>query len=154
MRWTRRCNIDETDALSKYKDRADFGLRRAAFGRVLGELGPWDIDLFAAPHNAVCPRFCSLFDTPEAVCGDAFGRSWAGECGFALPEFGQSFINRVLDKIERDNAVIVCVVPWWPSKSFWGRLQSGAWRERIAASFTLGPDSLAPHRANRQHCAD
>jgi hypothetical protein len=71
---------------------------------------------------------------------------------YILPEFSQSFIDRVLDKIERDNANAVVIVPMWPSKPFWRRLHSGAWRERIAAKLTLPGSALLPHPLNSDFC--
>jgi hypothetical protein len=39
-----------------------------------------------------------------------------------------------LDKIERDNAVAVLIIPVWPHKPWWQRLRSGAWGARVAKS--------------------
>ena len=152
FRWTRRCNLTDADALSKYVDRMDFGLKPSALRRVLRSLGTCDIDRFAASHNKVCERFNSLFLAEGSEAADAFGVCWSEGASFILPEFSPGFINRALDKIERDNAIATCIMPWWPSKPFWHRINSGAWSGRIAARLTLPPDSLVVHWQNAEHC--
>ena len=152
FRWVRRNELQGADDLSKYEDSHDFGLKPWAMRRVGSRLGPWDIDRFAAPHNAICARFNSMFHSHLAEAADAFAQSWAHGVSFILPEFSEGFICRVLDKIEADNAAVVCIVPHWPAKRFWRRLHCTAWRERIARSVTLPSRVLAPHDANAQFC--
>jgi len=152
FRWVRRDLLSGADALSKFKDIMDFGLSPIAFRRVCDLLGTCDVDAFAAPHNAVFPRFFSRHETHDAEATDAFSVSWTYGRFFILPDFGRGFIDRVLDKIERDNASVVCIVPHWPSQRFWVRLQSPAWARRIVAKLTLPPDSLVPHAANARFC--
>ena len=72
----------------------DFGLLPQALGSVRRRLGECDVDRFAAPHNHVCARFNSLFETPTAEAADAFSVSWAEGVSFILPEFVDSFIER------------------------------------------------------------
>ena len=152
FRWVRRDLISEADALSKFVDIMDFGLSEDAFLHVRNELGPCDIDAFAAPHNAVLPRFFSRHLTHSAEATDAFSVSWAHARLYILPDFSRGFIDRVLDKIERDNASVICIVPNWPRKRFWVRLSSSAWAERIVSRISLPPDSLVPHAANAGSC--
>lgn len=152
FRWMRRTHLVAADALSKHIDRHDFGLRPAAFERLRRELGVGTVDRFAAPHNAVCTRFHAAFASAGAEPGDGFLPCWADDVNFVLPEFTDAFIDRVLDKIEQDNAVVICIVPWWPSKPFWRRLHCAAWAERIEHRITIGADALVPHEPNRTHC--
>jgi len=44
---------------------------------------------------------------------------------------GYITIDRVLDKIERDNAAVVRIVPHWPRNRFWSRLALVAWSGRL-----------------------
>ena len=122
------------------------------FRRVAQQLGSCDVDRFAAAHNRACARFNARFDTAGAEPGDGFLALWTEGTSYLLPEFSESFIERVLDKIEQDNAVVVCVVPWWPTKPFWRRIHCTAWEERIERRLTLEPDSLTPHEPHRVHC--
>jgi hypothetical protein len=76
---------------------------------VLSAYGPVDVDAFAAPHNAVCPRFFALFDSNAVEAVDAFGQDWSRDAMFVLPDFHR--IDAILDHIERDNAVVVLIMP-------------------------------------------
>jgi len=76
FRWVRREALQEADDLSKFKDRMDFSLVPTAMQGVRAEFGPWDIDRYAATHNATCGRFNSLFDTERAEAVDALSQDW------------------------------------------------------------------------------
>jgi hypothetical protein len=56
------------------------------------------------------------------------------------------------DNRKRDNATAIVVIPVWPSKAFWWRLQADTWRQRIVASLRLPGSSLIPHPLNRTLC--
>ena len=152
FRWVRRDMIGEADALSKLVDVMDYGLSREALHQVWSTFGTCDIDAFAAPHNAVLLRFYARHLTPTAEASDAFSVSWSNARMYILPDFSRGFIEKVLDKIERDNASVVCIVPHWPRKRFWARLISASWSERIVARIWLPPSALIPHAANAHSC--
>jgi hypothetical protein len=114
FRWVPREQLADADALSKFNDRHDFSLTEVAMrtARVRLEeagLGSWDVDRFAAAHNAKAPRFNSLFATEGAEAVDAFSQSWSEGISFALHNFNQ--LGRVLDQVERDDAEAVIIVP-------------------------------------------
>ena len=67
-----------------------------------------------------------------------------------LHDFNQ--LGKVLDRIERDDAEAVVVVPVWPSRPFWGRLRSGSWPQRVAHKLMLGPGSIAANAENAVSC--
>jgi hypothetical protein len=71
FRWVRREEIQDADDLSKFVDTMDFSLTRGSLKYVLAAYGPVEVDAFAAPHNAITPRFFARFDahTAEAVDG-------------------------------------------------------------------------------------
>jgi hypothetical protein len=119
FRWVRRNIIHETDALSKFEDVMDFGLSSRALSRVWAHFGTCDIDAFAAPHNNVLPRFFARHETHMSEATDAFSVSWSQDRLFILPEFGRGAIDKVLDRIERDKASVVCVFPHWTNLRFW-----------------------------------
>jgi hypothetical protein len=62
---------------------------------------------------------------------------------FILPDFHMA--DRILDKVERDNADAVLVVSEWPHRPWWRRLASGAWHTRIAMSEFLPANILIPY---------
>jgi len=151
FRWIPRALLKGADALSKYVDRHDFSLRPEVFERVRRELGPWSIDRFAAAHNYKARFFNALFRTPGSCGADAFAFTWSGGVSYVLPPF--PLIDRVLDKIERDDAEAVVVVPVWRSASFWRRVHSGAWQRRLARpAVLLDVDALVANPANAGDC--
>jgi hypothetical protein len=160
MRWTRRENLTAADELSKEPDHYDFGLRPARLSEALRALG-WEVgalggaewtDRFAAPHNSACARFNCLYATSAAGAGgtEALAADWSVGSSYVLPPF--ELIDSVLDKIERDNAVAMVVVPRWPSKAWWWRLRGGSWQDRIVSEVELPVDSLRPHQENAEFC--
>ncbi len=80
----------------------------------------------------------------------AFSTDWSQGVSYVLTDF--ALIDQVLDQIERHNAVALCVVPYWPSKSWWWRLHSGAWAARIARQIEIPESSLVAHPQNAEHC--
>jgi hypothetical protein len=151
FRWVPREEISLADALSKYVDRHDFGLTPAALERVRAALGPWDIDRFAAAHNATAARFNSLFDTAGAEAVDAFSQSWAAGVSYILHDF--LHIMAVMDKVERDDAEVILIIPEWRGQPFWRRFESGGWAQRVVAPVLwLEPADLVPHPLNAAHC--
>jgi hypothetical protein len=123
----------------------DFFLTPSCLAYILSAYGPVDVDAFAAPHNTVRPRFFALFDTVEAV--DALGQDWSKDTMFVLPDFHR--IDAILDHIERDNAVVILIVPVWRSKGWWNRLWSGSWSERTGSNEYVDGSVL---NANNEHC--
>ena len=66
---------------------------------------------------------------------------------YILPDF--HMVDRILDKVERDNAEVVLIVPVWPYKSWWNRIHAGAWRARVGASEAIPPRMLEPYNEHR-----
>ena len=138
------------DALSKAIDRMDFSLSPEVFGHLLEKFGPFDVDRFAAPHNAKCARFNAKFDTPGAEAVDAFTQDWREGVSYVLGDFNHS--DQIMDVIERDNAAAVVIFPEWPSHGFWRRVCSGAWQRRVVFSEFLSGDALEPNAENMSRC--
>ena len=141
--WKPREELTEVDALSKMVDRHDFGLRPAALKFVRKAFGSWDVDRFAAEHNATCPRFDSRLPCRSCEHADTFRAVWSGDVNFVLPPFHA--LGRVLTQIESHNARAILIIPEWPSTAWWRRVWSGAWAPRVRAWRKLPPDSLISH---------
>jgi hypothetical protein len=150
FRWVPREQLVEADALSKFVERHDFSLTAEAQALVGNELGPWDVDRFAAAHNAKAARFNSRFATAGAEATDAFSQSWVEGVSFVLHDFNQ--IDRVLDRVERDDAEAVIVVPEYVARPFWKRMHAGQWLQRVAHSLWLPAESVEPNAENAEHC--
>ena len=94
-----------------------------------------DIDLFASRLNTQFPKFCSLRPDPSAFHVDAFSISWSGLNFYCFPPF--SCVVYVLQKIRREFALGIVVVPQWPTQIWYPH-----WLRLLAAP----PVILRPHR--------
>ena len=79
-----------------------------------------DIDLFASRLNKQCSKFMSYRPDPLALGTNAFDVSWKDRNIYCFPPF--SVIARMLQKIIRDKAKGVVVVPDWPSQTWYPML--------------------------------
>ena len=147
FRWVRREYVQDADDLSKFVDRMDFGLKPARLSETWRRLGPWDIDCFACEHNTTCPRFNSLIESRHSEAVDAMAQDWSSGVSFILPNF--HMIDQIIDKIERDNAEVVLIVPAWQHKPWWRRLHFGAWRARLTMAESIPAQALV---AYNEHC--
>ena len=108
---SRRQNID-----------AEWKLDESALQTALRQLGASPvIDLFASRLNCQMQRYISYRPDPEAEAVDAFSVSWEHLQFYAFPPF--SIIGRVLQKIQRDQAQGIVVVPNWPTQPWFAVLQ-------------------------------
>ena len=147
FRWVRRQFVQDADNLSKWEDRMDFSLRPILLARVRAVLGPWDIDRFAAPHNTTAGRFNARFGSEAAEAADALGQCWRAGTSFVLPDF--FVIDAIMDRIERDDARAILIVPEWTHRPWWHRLWSRAWEQRRRTVLRLPRDAVVP---NNRHC--
>ena len=96
-------------------DPGDWMLCQRAFQLIAAHWSP-TIVLFAAKWNAQLPCFVSWHPQPEGWRTDALSFSWKGMLGYAFPPFG--LIQRCLNKIVRDQAEVIVVCPYWPSRAW------------------------------------
>ena len=76
-----------------------------------------DIDLFASRLNNQMSTYVAYKPDPGAVAIDAFSLSWRKLNFYAFPPF--SIIGRVAQKIQRDQASGILVVPDWPTQPWY-----------------------------------
>ena len=77
--------------------------------------GPFDMDLFAAHHNAQLSRFFSYRLDPLAEAVDALNQTWTAMHPYAFPQF--ILLGRVLQKIWREKIhQAVLIAPIWPNQ--------------------------------------
>ena len=86
-----------------------------------------DVDLFASRINRQFPKYVSYQPDPEAAAVNAFSLSWSDMKFYCFPPF--CIIPRILQKITREKAIGVIVVPFWPSQPWFPRL-AAMWTER------------------------
>ena len=83
-----------------------------SFRELEEEFGPWDIDWFASDWSKRMDRFASRYWTVGNEYTDAFSQVWNEDVGFFHPPLHD--LARVMEKVKRDGARGVVVVPDWP----------------------------------------
>ena len=147
FRWVRRCFIQDADDLGKFVDPMDFSLSPEWLAHARQRFGPWDVHRCASPSNATCPRFNALFDSVHVEGVNALTQDWRETVSFVLPNFHE--LGKILDITERNDAGAVLVVPEWPYRAWWRRLNSAAWVRRVEAWELVSGAALIP---NTQDC--
>ena len=90
------------------------------FDFIVGSLGVNPtIDLFASRINNKLPCFASYRPDPDAEFINAFSFSWSDMCFYAFPPF--ICIDKVLQKIMKDRATGILIVPDWPNQPWYNR---------------------------------
>lgn len=83
-----------------------------------------EVDWFASESRHLVPQFASRTADPSASFVDAMSQTWTERVGIWVPPF--NLIPRVLSKIGDEQAHGLVVVPFWPSRPWYGTLKSMA----------------------------
>ena len=137
----------EADRLSRIEVvDAEWSIPQCLFDQICSVFGRPSVDLFASRINHKLECFLSWHPDPSAAATDAFAFSWCDFYGYAFPPF--SVLGKVVQKIIRDRATVLLIMPLWPS-SAWFPL---ALRLLIASPRILSRDSLyLPQDPGRRH---
>jgi hypothetical protein len=111
-----KLNVEADEASRKFNDAIEWTLSKEIFAKIIQEFGKPVIDLFASRLNFKLKPFFAWHPDPEAAGVDALAQTWTEELAYAFPPF--SLIGVVLQKIKRDQAQVIMVVPVWPTKSW------------------------------------
>ncbi len=96
---------------------SDWQLHPHIFAALNHHFGPFQIDLFAARHNAHLDTYFSWRLDPDAQATDALAQPWLGWRAYAFPPF--ALIPRVLAKIRAEQSRLLLVAPVWPSQPWY-----------------------------------
>lgn len=110
-------NIHADRASRQLHSDTEWSLSKYAFSKIRKKFGDPKIDLFASRTNKKCNIFISWVKDPEAQGVDAFTFNWGEMNFYAFPPF--SLILRVLQKIKKDKAEGIVVVPRWCSQPWY-----------------------------------
>lgn len=120
----------EADALSRIKNSdTEWALNFNIFNKISSIFGPPEIDLFASTNNKKCQYFVSHYPETDAYETDAFTLKWTKLPFYAFPPF--AIILRVLDKIRRDVATGILVVPDWQNQAWFPLFKSMLIRDPV-----------------------
>ena len=114
-------NNIEADRASRqsYAQEAEWQLEKKVFKSIHEQYGPIQMDLFASRANAQCNHYVSWKPDPFAVAVDAFSISWVTHGLYAFPPF--SVIGRVINKLAKEGATMLIVLPLWPNQPWFPR---------------------------------
>jgi hypothetical protein len=101
-------------------DNAEWKLDSSVFSKLIDIWGKTSIDVFASRLNTQLPRFASWKPDPESECIDAFSFQWKTEFCYLFPPF--SLISRCVQKIVREEAEVLIIVPLWPTQIWYTQL--------------------------------
>ena len=123
--WISACHIpgsvNEADLESRLcHDQMEWKLDPQVFNKIVKLWGTPQIDLFASILNNQIPRYVAWKPDPSAEHIDAFSMSWENDLLYAFPPF--SLIDRCLQKIHQERATVIMVVPQWPTRPWWAKL--------------------------------
>ena len=115
--------IADAKSRQKHKDELEWALNPTFFNQAMAAHN-WrpNVDLFASRLNYKVKTFYSLRADPEAYGCDAFTVSWRELKFYAFPPF--PLIQRVLRKVQADEATGVVIVPDWPTRPWYPMLTS------------------------------
>lgn len=95
----------------------EYELSKSAYNIICTRLGTPEIDLFATKLNSKCHSYISWKPDPESLLVDAFTVNWSQWFFYAFPPF--SIIHKVIEKIIKDKAKGIVVVPIWSGQPWY-----------------------------------
>ena len=137
------------DEESRVRDNIDteWMLCPEYFDKLCSRYGEPDVDMFATRLNCQIDTYVSWRPDPNAIAIDAFKQDWSAfDLLYVFPPF--SVIQKVLEKLRREAAAAVLVVPMWSTQAWWPTAVAMATAEPVI----LPRDCLwMPQDANMQH---
>uniref|UniRef100_A0A1X7UCW1 Core-binding (CB) domain-containing protein n=1 Tax=Amphimedon queenslandica TaxID=400682 RepID=A0A1X7UCW1_AMPQE len=102
------------------RDRCNWMLNPVVLQRIMSHFSNLQMDLFATRLTYQLPRFFSWRPDPLAEETDAFLQDWTQVRGYANPPW--NLVERVLAKVEEQQADIILMAQMWPSQLWYPRL--------------------------------
>lgn len=112
-------NIADAES-RKFNENIEWMLNADIFKQLVEIWGIPDIDLFATRLNTQLALYSSWKPDPGCKFIDAFSESWCDLYCYIFPPF--SLLGRVVQKLRRDQAEGIVVVPMWPTQSWFSDL--------------------------------
>lgn len=113
---TKDNQIADTES-RKFHVETEWELNSKYYKKITSQFGLPDIDLFASRINSKCSLFVSWHPDPSAFAVDAFTLNWGELRFYAFPPF--SLVLKVVQKVIRDKAEGIVVVPYWPTQPWY-----------------------------------
>ena len=137
-------NVDADEQSRHFHDQHEWCLSTAVFQDITAEYPDLNIDLFASRLTYKCETYCSWKPDPECTFVDAFSVNWHAYNFYAFPPF--SLIPRCLQKIRKDKAQGILIVPLWPGQAWFPLLLQQLYRH----PWIVGPDKKLIYHIGHQ----
>ena len=111
-----KLNIDADEEPREFNDATEWSLDDYTFHQIIYYWGTPDIDLFANRINTKLSIYASWRPDPGSTFIDAFTFPWDFDLIYCFPPF--SILWRTLEKIKREEAEAIVVMPLWPTQSW------------------------------------
>lgn len=112
---------NEADFSSRnFNENVEWMLNKKIFQQIVYLWQQPEIDMFASRLNKQVEKFVSWKPDPDAMHVNAFSMSWSDLFLYAFPPF--SVISSCLQKVRRDKAEGIMVVPLWPTQTWYSEL--------------------------------
>ena len=112
------CTADRESRI--VRDETEWSINSELFNKILSLGVELDIDLFASRLNYKIKKFVSWKADPLAWSIDAFTLNWKNFKFYAFPPF--SVIDKVCQKVMKDEAEGILVVPNWTGQNWYPSL--------------------------------
>ena len=109
-------NVEADEQSREFDDATEWSIPNSIFNEVVYKWGTPDVDMFASRINAKLDTYVSWKPDPHSLAIDAFTMLWDFSLIYCFPPF--SIVWRVLEKILRDKAQAVVIVPLWPTQTW------------------------------------
>ena len=113
-------NVLADKASRIFDENTEWELNVKFFRIIESRFGEREIDLFASRLNAKLRLYASWKPDPFAKFVDAFSADWRNLTFYAFPPF--NMVIKCVQKIQRDLATGVLVVPLWPTQAWFPRI--------------------------------
>ena len=133
-------NVNADEQSRHFNDKHESALNTGAFQKITAEHPELTVDLFATRLNHKFDTYCFWKPDPGCSFVDAFSLNWHAFNFYAFPPF--SLIPRCLQKINKDKATGILIVPLWPSQP---------WFPFLLQHLYKPPWILTPDKNHLQH---
>ena len=108
----------EADFQSRHVNKyLEYSLSDYIFAKCCDVFGVPEVDLFASRLNCKVQKYVSFQHDPQAWKVNSFNLEWSNFFGYAFPPINQ--ISKVLQKVKKEKAHIILIVPDWPMQSWY-----------------------------------
>lgn len=142
-----KLNVEADEKSRKFNDRHEWQINEQCFNEIIESYPSLNIDMFASRLNNMLNVYCSWKPDPNSAYVDAFSVNWSNFEFYAFPPF--SLVSKCLNKIIKDKARGIMIVPLWPSQTWFPtllqHLYQQPWIYRPRINLLMHPSHREPH---------